>query len=374
MDQPNTPLKEGLNTQAPEQAPESLEKPRKIKPVYVVIVIVILLLICGGVTGGIYLFLRQAQDKGEETEDQEEEEDEEQETEEKESDPYEGWETCVYDDGIVEISFKIPQDWECIHSEGETGLVSTTLRSENIEFYIGFLFQAGCQDESGQCDKETLYESDEVKLYRIFNVNPDGSKYVIPYGYFYVDGEVIGTAGINFVSPDLQDRTLTEAEKSELKPVLDSIEISQSTVSIYFANPASYEDFTTFAEVERFTTQTDLYSFALDQLIAGPTDVEEASGYIATFELSGSSTCDGEDYTLEKDGNTITVEFCKDIVATFNPGGEGAWAGITLSAEGRAYEAIAKSLKFDDVEKVVVKDKYGACFAVSAGTNKDCVE
>jgi hypothetical protein len=155
---------------------------------------------------------------------------------------------------------------------------------------------------------------------------------------------------------------------------LSTTTIPETVVKIYLANPSSFEDFQTLITVDRKTSETDLYTFALDQLILGPTSTEKTKGYISTFELTGASNCGGKDYAMTKSGTKISITFCKEIQANFNPGEEGAWAGISLTAMGRVYTVIEKSLSFNGVNLIEVKDKNGLCYAFDAGVNKDCTE
>ncbi len=167
---------------------------------------------------------------------------------------------------------------------------------------------------------------------------------------------------------------ITKTQESNINEstILEKKESKQ--VYIYFANPAESTDFETLVKTKRETANDDLYSFAVDELIKGPNDKEKDLGYIPTFILSGESNCGDNNYTIEIHGNVINVKFCKDIYFQQNPGLEGAWAGISLAGERRAYKAIESTLIFNGINKVIVKDKYGACYAYSAGVNQECVE
>lgn len=91
MEQANVsnPLKEGLNVEMSKQDVRSEFKPRKVKPLHIILVIMILILFCGGIATGVYVWNKsrssqQAQD-GEEEEEQLQGEGEEEEK------------TCSYD-------------------------------------------------------------------------------------------------------------------------------------------------------------------------------------------------------------------------------------------------------------------------------------
>ncbi|MBN2015811.1 hypothetical protein JW766_03170 [Candidatus Dojkabacteria bacterium] len=136
MDDQNTatPLTDEANTgiqgsvEATAQTAELSVKTRKIKPIYIILALVILLLICGGAAGGIYLFIRQAQDKeeqeqqdqkageektGEQEDAEEDETEEESEVEMNEEENienlYEGW--TKIDNDECQISFYYPSEW-----------------------------------------------------------------------------------------------------------------------------------------------------------------------------------------------------------------------------------------------------------------------
>ena len=68
-----------------------------------------------------------------------------------------GEKTCVYTDNNLTISFRIPKNWECIEDEYPAGNKSITLKYTNIEFWVGFLFQAGWQNVSGNCQNDIIY-------------------------------------------------------------------------------------------------------------------------------------------------------------------------------------------------------------------------
>jgi hypothetical protein len=156
-----------------------------------------------------------------------------------------------------------------------------------------------------------------------------------------------------------------------LNPTVTPVE---KEVSIFFGKPSGVTDLTTLDSVTRSGTAEDPYSFALDDLIAGPTNTEKGDGYTSTFTLSGTSNCSGSDYVLTKSKNVITVKFCKNIDWTSNPGTEegDSWAGMSLSGMFRVTSSIEKTLKFDGVTSVVIRDKDNNCYALDAGGNQDC--
>jgi hypothetical protein len=146
---------------------------------------------------------------------------------EEDTDSSDNLKTCTYEDDNIMISFQLDRDWQCVQNDGSTdgsGPPSTLVETDKLKFRIGFLFEAGCQNPAGDCEKDYIYVSDKVKIARVINENPDGSTYVNPYGNFYKDGEKISAVGVNILSPNLQDRNLNESEKQQLASIMDTVQ------------------------------------------------------------------------------------------------------------------------------------------------------
>jgi hypothetical protein len=144
-------------------------------------------------------------------------------------------------------------------------------------------------------------------------------------------------------------------------------------IPIYFIKYVSGETFDSVGPLRTVGAgKNEIYNFALNQLIAGPTLGERLiKKYKASFKLSGPSNCGGANYTKIYDAptNTLSVRFCKDIIPYVYPGGT---AGSYLKAAGRAKTAITKSLHIDvysdqagyqGIDKVIIRTKNYGCFA-----------
>lgn len=153
-----------------------------------------------------------------------------------------------------------------------------------------------------------------------------------------------------------------------------TVQTEENEVSVYFAKPGEITDYDTLEMVTRKTTEENLYVFAMNQLLLGPTTAEKSADLLAPFTLEGSSNCDGDPYKLITSGSTITVEFCKEVVGTENPGTTDHWAGFSLSVMSRVITSIDQTLKFGEITTVIIKDMDGNCYGMDTGLNVDCSE
>ncbi len=139
-------------------------------------------------------------------------------------------------------------------------------------------------------------------------------------------------------------------------------------VLVYFSkNPDSYNDPTKVFPVDRYSPTLGVATYAITQLIAGPTSAEAASGYFSEIhgKFSGTSNCGGPDFTitLNHKGSTpatgyATLQFCR---ATSLPGD---LSGAYITAE------INATLKqFSNIKNVVILDAQGGCFDDLSGQN-----
>jgi hypothetical protein len=133
------------------------------------------------------------------------------------------------------------------------------------------------------------------------------------------------------------------------------------SVLVYFSkHPDSDAAPTKVFAIERVSPTLQVATFAIGQLIAGPTSAEKAAGYYTPLAgaLSGPSTCNGADFTFTLNWNrthteagTATLQFCR----------EGAGLGDTGTAV--AQNEITRTLtQFSTVSKVVIIRKDGTCF------------
>ena len=143
---------------------------------------------------------------------------------------------------------------------------------------------------------------------------------------------------------------------------------------IYFGKPAAENDYNTLGMVPRTTdaSGTDLYSYIIAEVLAGPLTSEKTSGLVPVLTLTGASSCGGSSFQYSKSGTTLTVKFCKDIIYTANPGTGGGYAGISLAANARIINSLTQSLHVNGVSTVVIRQKDDSCFAKDAGVNLAC--
>jgi hypothetical protein len=122
-------------------------------------------------------------------------------------------------------------------------------------------------------------------------------------------------------------------------------------------------------EVLNHTGSADVIaSYAIQQLIAGPTPAELQAGYqsLVKQSLYGKSTCAGQAnfvLTLDKKGTlpklgTATIELCRQVAS----------AGIGMDAAIRA--EIGSTLKqFSSIKNVIILLNDGHCFGDESGTD-----
>ncbi|HEU5348428.1 MAG TPA: hypothetical protein VFU63_07425 [Ktedonobacterales bacterium] len=140
-------------------------------------------------------------------------------------------------------------------------------------------------------------------------------------------------------------------------------------VKVYFSkHPQSDSDVNAVFSVNRVSPDLGVARFSLQQLIAGPTASEKASGLFTdlTTSLSGASNCGEDDFQLYPDHKgtttpapgTMTIKFCRGIQLA------GDLTGARITAE------INKTmLQFPNIHQVVILTKDGNCFNDFQGAN-----
>ena len=136
--------------------------------------------------------------------------------------------------------------------------------------------------------------------------------------------------------------------KSPIKP-------SQSTDEVY--------DFL------RYTADSNVVGFGVDQIFKGPNTEEKAAGYILPFTLSGSSACGGSTYKYNYSSSFVKLTVCKDINPIAESGDGGGSAGSSLRAMARVLKVLTSTLKIGSITKVEVYDKNNVCYAPDTGLN-----
>lgn len=132
-------------------------------------------------------------------------------------------------------------------------------------------------------------------------------------------------------------------------------------VDVYFSlHPDSDNRPAAVFAVHRISPTLGVATYAISQLLAGPTATEAARGYFTPLQgaLSGASTCGGADFTIRLNQNrgtpetgTATLQFCRDV------------KGLGDSGAAMARNEIDHTLtQFSTIKKVVIIYKDGSCF------------
>jgi spore germination protein GerM len=140
-------------------------------------------------------------------------------------------------------------------------------------------------------------------------------------------------------------------------------------VKVYFSkSPDSENNFRAVYPVDRDAPTTAVATYAIQQLIAGPTSTEKNAGYYSELPkaLNGPSSCSGADFTLtlDKKGTTAepgttTLKFCR----TLTSGG--------IGTDARIHTEIEKTLQqFPTIKKVVILTNEGHCFGDESGMDR----
>jgi Sporulation and spore germination len=141
-------------------------------------------------------------------------------------------------------------------------------------------------------------------------------------------------------------------------------------VLVYFSkNPDSYNDPMAVFPVHRISPTLGVATYAIQQLIAGPTSSEASAGYFTelstVLQRGGASSCGGPDFKIAlnmrgtaPETGTATLQFCRQ---TASPG---------IGADARIKAEIAKTLtQFSNITKVVILLQDGHCFGDESGAD-----
>ena len=144
------------------------------------------------------------------------------------------------------------------------------------------------------------------------------------------------------------------------------------SVKVYFSkvNATNFDD---VVAVDRISPTANVGTFALEQLIAGPTQDEKNQGLSSQLHdsINGPSNCTGQNaiggsdflLTMNKKGTvdeqgTATVQFCRNISS---PG---------VGSDARIKAEVSKTLEqFSTIQKVVTLLKDGSCLGDESGLN-----
>ncbi|HEU0026034.1 MAG TPA: hypothetical protein VFQ25_02880 [Ktedonobacterales bacterium] len=132
-------------------------------------------------------------------------------------------------------------------------------------------------------------------------------------------------------------------------------------VDVYFSrHPDSDNRPAAVFAVHRTSPTLGVATYAISQLLAGPTTTEAGNGYFSPLQgaLSGASACGGADFTITLNQNrdysetgTATLRFCRDVKGL----------GDTPSIMARN-EINATLTQFATIKKVIIVYQDGSCF------------
>ena len=124
---------------------------------------------------------------------------------------------------------------------------------------------------------------------------------------------------------------------------------SYSVVLCYSRHPESDTDPAKVFPVERQSPDLGVARYTLSQIIAGPTEGEQSTGYFSSVFLLGESNCGG-DFSVAIESGTAVVRFCRPLLR----------ANSLMEAQARSQiEATLK--QFATIRDVVVLDHEGRC-------------
>jgi spore germination protein GerM len=145
--------------------------------------------------------------------------------------------------------------------------------------------------------------------------------------------------------------------------------LGHALVRVYFSkHPESDSTPTAVFAVTRVAPNPQVATYAIQQLIVGPTAAESAAGLYTTLGgwLPGASNCGGSDFllTLNRKGatpaqGTATLRFCRWVLL----GGDLSGARISAEIE-------ATLLQFATIHQVVILTPQGGCFDDFSGLNR----
>ncbi len=162
--------------------------------------------------------------------------------------------------------------------------------------------------------------------------------------------------------------TATTAATATTAPTATSKPGGQAVVVYFSKHPDSDSNVNAVFSVNRHSPDLGVAKFSLQQLIAGPTASEKASGLYTelTTALTGASNCGGADFQLYpnhkgtsvEESGTMTIKFCRTVQLA------GDLTGSRIAAE------INKTMfQFSNIHKVIILTKDGGCFNDFQGAN-----
>lgn len=131
-------------------------------------------------------------------------------------------------------------------------------------------------------------------------------------------------------------------------------------VLVYFSkHPDSDNDPSKTFSVQRTTQTLGVATFAIQEVLKGPTSSESSQGYFSTVALRNEpSNCAGADFTLSIIDNVARLQFCRPF------------DHLGVVADGQADSVLKATLQqFKSVKKVIIVNFQGNCEFDLSGLN-----
>lgn len=164
----------------------------------------------------------------------------------------------------------------------------------------------------------------------------------------------------------------TASASASAVPATPTVTAGGYPVKVYFSkHPDSDNDPAKVFAVGRVSPTLGVATYAVRQLIAGPSSSEQGTGLYTplTASISGTSNCGGADFTItlnmrgqKPEPGTATLTFCRTVSLA------GDLTGGRIVAEINA-----TLLQFSNIKQVVILTRDGACFNDFKGQN-DCLQ
>ncbi|MEV2266940.1 GerMN domain-containing protein [Nonomuraea africana] len=133
------------------------------------------------------------------------------------------------------------------------------------------------------------------------------------------------------------------------------------TVKVYFSADLGIPG--KVVAVSRKAPDSGVATFAIKQLIKGPTKAERKRGLHSELgrQIKGRSDC-GADFQLKIKHGTATLRFCRTVM------------GLGVGGDARILHTIDRTLRqFATVKKVVTLDKGGRCLFDQTDAGTSCI-
>jgi len=131
-------------------------------------------------------------------------------------------------------------------------------------------------------------------------------------------------------------------------------------LQVFFSkSPESNDDPAKVFGLSRNSMNSDVATFAIKELLRGPTAEEKAAGYFSkTAVRAGPSNCDDNDFRLTIADDVATLRFCR------------VFDHLGVVADGQAESELKTTLKqFDSVKQVLILNRNGDCEFDLSGQN-----